>query len=944
MGVITTGPNTIAATTSLGNRLRRGVAQFSNGNLIAVAGQTLWISTDGMTWTSATGTVGSTTGFAPAELFVDADDYTHVVGMAGNAVEYWRGTPNTERTDLTWDGPHIPQSASTQAWPSLVAHRSGDGWAVHIVWSRYWSSSSSYKEYRCRCVSTSIHNRAAGCTASQCPSHGHTTYTSWTRARPSSCACGTQNNTPRGCHTDQYGWHTGSCPCSHLHRCSSGTRLSRTVNTGSNTDNRTYYARYQISADGTVALQQSAITISRDYNRSDHTMPIVDFHHAGDAKLVSGEQPDLYVAWVTGLTGSSYGLRYRKATHSAGAWTWGTEQAIDSALNPNSLSMSFDGTRIVVAADHGSSPYVKVWERDSADTTSTTRTPPALSSRPSGVAVSYGTDGNIILAAEHGGQPKLVTYERVSDTWGEWAVIEATNVVGSPTSLTVNGGGLASAAYIRGTSSPYDVRYWSRQTTRPPSAPSWTNTSGPASVSLTLPLAWVFHDPDPGDTQTAFALRRRVGTAAAQYWTGATWLTTEDAATKQATSTTGTALPANWGLATDDTHYYTVKVWDSRDEGPSEWSLEVAATPGVSHNPTVGAIPTVPTASYELTWTVTQQTGYQIRTFTDDTGSPGDVTYDSGHITSTSTNHIVPFPTQGAQWVELVTWNTLGLASVPALQQVTVAYEGPSAPLVIASPWTGIHDTEPSGIQVDITAPNPNLIDRQTSTFEETIGGWVAGLNTPAITRDTTVRLAGQNTLKVATAVAAGASHVAATPTGTSGIPIVDPTVDHVTRVDLWVSTAADQGTQLAISYYDTTGTELTVAGGTADNNITGEWVEVATTTTPPSGAAFASIALTILGTVSAGSALWATNVAVFEADDPTSTAWRAGHGRVLTDTVDVLRRPTALPAQATVAATGLGRNSQHIDHHIASGTEYEYLGRAWTASEQAATVGDWTS
>jgi hypothetical protein len=147
MTTITT--STLATATAYGNQ--RKIDRTSNGVLwttYAYSDPTLGpcvgsrYSTDnGASWTDGgiaaqPGSAG-TTYVLNSSLFIDADDYAHLVfRQANNGYLYYRrGTPNAARTAFTW-------SAATQVWPNgdvpdLVAFRNptGSGWVVHVVFN-----------------------------------------------------------------------------------------------------------------------------------------------------------------------------------------------------------------------------------------------------------------------------------------------------------------------------------------------------------------------------------------------------------------------------------------------------------------------------------------------------------------------------------------------------------------------------------------------------------------------------------------------------------------------------------------------------------------------------------------------------------------------------------------------------------------------------------------
>jgi hypothetical protein len=157
-----------SAATAYGNQRRLDVT--SNGVLWAAwtnnvgSGLSRYLnfnySTDeGATWSSIIGgpDVGSAgAGYeANASMFIDLDDYMHIVYKNSNDYQlyYRRGTPNAARTSYTWSAAYnlTAQNSTnlidTYRLPDLVAHRVGNGWAVHIVASCGGAANYLYAVY-----------------------------------------------------------------------------------------------------------------------------------------------------------------------------------------------------------------------------------------------------------------------------------------------------------------------------------------------------------------------------------------------------------------------------------------------------------------------------------------------------------------------------------------------------------------------------------------------------------------------------------------------------------------------------------------------------------------------------------------------------------------------------------------------------------------------------
>ena len=192
------------------------------------------------------------------------------------------------------------------------------------------------------------------------------------------------------------------------HREGTGWKAHLTVSTTGN-----YALTYVISiTSGGVITVGPQITLGNGYGGG-HTYPSIDFNHTGDGKTVAGSTPHLYAVWSAGVTGAGNGIRFKKATYSAGVWTWGTEREIDNTRYINSISSRyivcmFDGTRVVITGQLQSSTATTdqiIYERDIADTTTTTIV--LLNSATSTQALNYGSatydsSGNIYLFGDDG--------------------------------------------------------------------------------------------------------------------------------------------------------------------------------------------------------------------------------------------------------------------------------------------------------------------------------------------------------------------------------------------------------------------------------------------------------------------------------------------------------------------------------------------------------------
>jgi hypothetical protein len=255
----------------------------------------------------------------------------------------------------------------------------------------------------------------------------------------------------------------------------------------------------------------------------------IDFNHTGDGKTVAGGTPHLYAAWSAGATGSGKGIRFKKATYSAGTWTWGTEREIDSTVYLFGadwwLNCLFDGTRVNIVGFlfDGTNHPVKRYERDVGDTatvSSTLLAAPTAAERMYNGTASYDSDGNLYLFGqnrdESSGSADLVyrKWTRTGDSLGSEVVVDTST--GWSTVYASAKRGYSSSRiefiYTDGTASPYSVTYDSILLNQAPTAPTLVAPANAGSTGTTVAFDWTHNDPD-GDAQARFALvRKKVAT------------------------------------------------------------------------------------------------------------------------------------------------------------------------------------------------------------------------------------------------------------------------------------------------------------------------------------------------------------------------------------------------------------------------------------------------
>jgi hypothetical protein len=448
----------------------------------------------------------------------------------------------------------------------------------------------------------------------------------------------------------------------------------------SNANNFVGYVPVTISSAQAVTVGASTVLGSNYTVGVNLFYPSVDFNHTGDAKTVAGGTPHLYVGWSAR---AANGIRFKKATYSAGAWSWGTERILDSTRGIESSSMwlncLFDGTRVVLPGmlSDGTNSDVVIYERDAGDTTTTTRvlldnavtTDQLL--RGSG---GYDAAGNVYLVGQENSANGPLNYRR-------W--VRASASLDAKVQRDATGGqGFVSAKrgysrarvewlYTDGTASPYSVTYDSLLLNTPPNAPILSSPANNATIDrgITQRFAWTFSDPDVGDSQSAFDLQYRV--------VGTTPWTTVSATTPNAfydfAASTFAAGNYEWQVRTYDSQG-VVGPWCSS-------SFFTAAT--APAQPTITAPVNGATVqnTATLTWSAPNQTDYQWRRVADNAGSADTSTIyqDSGDVVDSTTRSVtLTFDTNNRYEHIQVRIKNAGLWSSWADIRVQVSYTPPT--------------------------------------------------------------------------------------------------------------------------------------------------------------------------------------------------------------------------------------------------------------------------
>lgn len=461
------------------------------------------------------------------------------------------------------------------------------------------------------------------------------------------------------------------------------------------------YTRLPISSGGSVGAQvRDGLTqingstmgkLGGSYGVAVECLPTIDFNHTGDGKTTAGSTPHLYAGWTGGSASAASGIRFRKATYSSGAWTWGTERAIDtvrfSSGANNWLNTLYDGTRVIMAGTvqaSGPSHDLMLYERDAADTTTTVTTLASNTLSSSGGLFSgtatYDSQGNVYLIGRDGTgadgtrQVNYRKWTRSTTTLGSPVLLDSTGRDDSYVSAKRgNAGSRVESVRMDGTVSPYTVVYDGVALNTAPNAPTLNAPVGGVTVDRgsMQRFSWTFSDPDPGDSQSAFDLQYRVGTGA---WTTVTQ------------STPNTFYDAPGGTFAAATYEWQVRTYDALGL-VSPWSasaffvaIDAPAGPTIT-NPTNGA--TISTNTGSVTWSQSTQDGYQVRKVADNAGAADTTTvyFDSGQVVDATTRTLaLTFPVNNRFEHIQVRTQTGGIWSPYSSVRVNVSYTPPATP------------------------------------------------------------------------------------------------------------------------------------------------------------------------------------------------------------------------------------------------------------------------
>lgn len=218
-----------------------------------------------------------------------------------------------------------------------------------------------------------------------------------------------------------------------------------------NAQTTTRYQRIDITSGGVISLDGAMVTVGENLAVSGGSYPSV----AVDSSK------NLYVKWTTGQTGAGKGVRFKKATYSAGpTWTWGSEEAITEGEYAGHMGPCLlDSTgRVVVAFTGANTPNLFVWRRATGGTWSDI-SPTTVSS--SSLSLTIDTSDNLYVFYVNGAANSGLLYRKYDGSaWSSAVTADSDTTSKYPSARRDTTGSAVDVLYTSGSASPYNVKHY----------------------------------------------------------------------------------------------------------------------------------------------------------------------------------------------------------------------------------------------------------------------------------------------------------------------------------------------------------------------------------------------------------------------------------------------------------------------------------------------------
>jgi hypothetical protein len=510
-----------------------------------------------------------------------------------------------------------------------------------------------------------------------------------------------------------------------------------------------YCSTVKNAAGGYATAANNSLIYNRQYMAAGYNDPSItvslDHEHNGDG--ITTSKPNIWVSAQIGLT-----MVLVKLQHNGFKSGWRGPSyytVVQSGFNVGNRDCPgrWDGKRFVITQNSvADTSRILVYERNAANSATTTRTSPAASGALASHAISWNhitQDLRIFATLLSTGVIYYVDYIRATNTWGSWTAVSGAAARTSEYSVRRGTAGTLQYDFVQlqNASSPYTTAHIAVPVNFSPTAPTWitgtagtVRTSGAAfDVSSSLLLDWQHNDPNTNDIPSAYALSRQIGVAAVQYWRASdnTWQASEVQNSSSATALTLTT--GQWlggGGASDPAHTYKVKSWDAGGL-PSAYSGPLGVIPSTRVDPTLTA-PTpaqvLATAGVTATWTVTEQSAYRVTlTNTSTTALVHDSGFLPDQVGASVLSYTVPvtLPDGFAGTLTLQTRNAEGLNSVVRTVNFTIDFVEPVVATIsalAAAPISGGNN---------VTVSQGSVVGAQPATFSVDLMRRVVSTVTP---------------------------------------------------------------------------------------------------------------------------------------------------------------------------------------------------------------------
>lgn len=648
----------------------------------------------------------------------------------------------------------------------------------------------------------------------------------------------------------------------------------------------------------------------------------LEFNHTGDGKTPRSN-PNLFLS-VAGPSSSS--MKVYTATYVSTTWVWGSTATIGTFANPKTTMQSvFDSANLMVAYSNNSSTILV---SEVNGTTAVSRNPP---SAPGGTGTVLGlamahdpatdnlhlayydaTDGDIFYSK----------FTRATLTWSAWTSVLSRGSYTYEGKIGVVRHPLYDAVdLVYGTGSPDNIYTRSMvlaPLVRTPNPPILVAPAAGVVTDLTTygaTFSWTYSGVSPGDSQQAFAFRRKTG-GTTEYWNAGSqsWSST---IVWNPGATGSVSIPAGaWATGQ--------KSWSvaarSTGGGDSAFATDRTVTSTVAPSLSVDEPTAVSysTSSPLVEWTYTSsspQKDYIIRVFADSSTINPDVTtplWDSGTVTNPSARmqRIGVALTNGAAYrAYMRVTSATGVQSAWQYSSFTVSLQAPIAPVV-----TGYSELAPVSniprIHLDLISRASLLTEDQNSGLD----GWENDANaTVAHQVDDPDNQILEGLL--VTSVAAGTVGVRTEPGTAPLAPVGEPALtgplsfpvvagQAYTGVASFKAATTSRTARVVLRWYDLddgTGALLSSSVGStvAVSNV--GYAQALVTATAPTGARLARVVLEVVGPTAAGEAFYVAQPSLAPG---TSTTWQPG-GYSTTQTLVIERSVDQVTWE--VITSGLG-------------------------------------